>query len=30
MKEDHTPNKTAYIQEIQNNEVVGSTAVAPE
>ncbi|MDT2761563.1 ABC transporter substrate-binding protein [Aerococcus urinaeequi] len=30
MKDDHTPNKTAYIQEIQNNEVVGSTAVAPE
>lgn len=30
MKEDHTPNKTAYIQELQNNEVVGSTAVAPE
>ncbi|OYQ67524.1 MULTISPECIES: ABC transporter substrate-binding protein [Aerococcus] len=30
MKDDHTPNKTASIQEIQQNEVVGSTAVAPE
>lgn len=30
MKDDHTPNKTAYIQEMQNNEVVGSTAVEPE